>query len=73
LVPVNCKCSRTTQSKGVFGYASTLAALPLIVNAVAAMRFLSLESHLVVVGRRLIRAFSGHRPDSCGDGNSGSA
>src|SRR5436190_19072470 len=58
LVPVSFKCSRTTQSKGVSDSASTLAALPLIVNAVAAMRFLSLESHLVVVGLRLIRAFS---------------
>src|SRR5205807_8127812 len=32
LVPVNFRCSRTTQSSGVSGSTSTLAALPLIVN-----------------------------------------
>jgi hypothetical protein len=46
---VSLSCSRTTQSNGVSGSASTLAALPLIVNDVAAIRFLSLESDFVVV------------------------
>jgi hypothetical protein len=49
LVPVSFKCSRTTQSKGVSGSASTLAVFPLIVNAVEAMRFLSPESDLVLI------------------------
>ena len=35
LVPVNFRCSRTTQSTGVSGAASTLTALPLIVNETA--------------------------------------
>src|SRR5262245_19932695 len=33
LVPVSLRCSRTTQSRAVSGSASTLTALPLIVNA----------------------------------------
>ena len=37
-VPVSLRCSRTTQSSGVSGSASTLTALPLTVNAMAAMR-----------------------------------
>src|SRR6185312_16214513 len=32
LVPVSFRCSRTTQSSGVSGSTSTLAAFPLIVN-----------------------------------------
>jgi hypothetical protein len=48
-VPVSFNCSRTTQSKGVSGSASTLDVLPLIVNVVAAIRFLSLESDFVMV------------------------
>src|SRR5262245_51997646 len=33
LVPMSLRCSRTTQSRAVSGSASTLTALPLIVNA----------------------------------------
>jgi len=40
LVPVSFRCSRTTQSSAVSGSASTLTALPLIVNATAVMGFL---------------------------------
>src|SRR5262245_29023089 len=39
-VPVSFRCSRTTQSSAVSGSASTLTALPLIVNATAVMGFL---------------------------------
>src|SRR5215510_930747 len=37
LVPVSLRCSRTTQSSGVLGAASTLTALLLTVNATAGM------------------------------------
>src|SRR5262245_10527991 len=67
LVPVSFNCSRTTQSKGVSGSASTLAGLPFIVNAVAAMNPLPREL-FIVIGLRLICAFGGRRPHSCGDG-----
>src|SRR5215813_1750740 len=36
-VPVSLRCSRSTQSSGVSGSASTVTALPLTVNAVATM------------------------------------
>src|ERR1700712_1250713 len=41
LVPVIFRCSRTTQSSGVSGCASTLTALPLMVNPTAVMRLSS--------------------------------
>jgi hypothetical protein len=37
-VPVSFMCSRTTQSSGVSGSTSTVAALPFIVSAIAAIR-----------------------------------
>src|ERR1700686_5226842 len=36
-VPVSLRCSRTTQSNGVSGSASTLTGLPFTVNAIAAI------------------------------------
>jgi hypothetical protein len=37
-VPVSFRCSRTTQSKGVSGSTSTVAALPFTVSEIAAIR-----------------------------------
>src|ERR1041384_3912764 len=59
LVPVSLRCSRTTQSNGVLASTSTLAAVPLTVNATA-MRFLP----WVMVDARRVAPLSGTNAQS---------